>query len=468
VIHRSTIGFFGCGGMALGIVGNGVSYFLLVYYNQVLGIAAYLVSLALAIALVFDAVIDPVVGMLSDRTRTVWGRRHPYIYAAVVPLPVLYYFMWNPPAWALTGEAVGFVYLTVLLIVFRTMLACFDIPSNAMVPELTTDYDKRTSLMSARLSTVWVAGVAFTIAMYGYFLQPTAQYTDGVLNPDGYHLASRLGAILILLSMAVSAIGTHRHIPTLRQVRPASAFDLRTAFLTVRAIFRNRPFRALMLYAIAYRSTDGLFAALWIYLVTYFWLLSSTQIALWSTMALIGAVIAMLVTPRLARNHDKRTIVLAANLASIVTSCMPITLRLLGLLPDTWVYPTLMVAGVFDTFLTVVTVSVLASMIADLVEDVQKSDGRRHEGAIISAQTFISKLSTASGTWTAGLVLTLIAFPRTAHVADVARTTADALGLTYLMVLFASIAACAALILRYKLDRMTHEGNVALVQRPTV
>lgn len=464
---RSTTWFFGVGGMALGISGNAVSYFLLVYYNQMLGIAAYLVSLALAIALLVDAMIDPGIGMLSDRTRTAWGRRHPYLYAAVIPLPVLYYFMWNPPAWALTNDAIGFVYLTLVLIGFRTALACFDIPSNAMVPELTTDYDKRTSLMSARVSTAWVVGTAGTIAMYSFFLQPTAQYPDGVLNPEGYRSASLWGAMLIMLSVVISAIGTHRHVATLREARPRTAFDLRAAVQTVRAIFANRPFRALILYAIAHRSTDGLIAALWVYLVTYFWLLDANQIAVLAALHLIGAAIAMLVTPTLARNHDKRTVVLAATFGSIITSCMPITLRVMGLLPDRWVYPTLMGVAIVDVFLVVIMVSLVASMVADVVEDVEKSDGRRHEGAIFSAQTFVSKLSTAAGTWAAGLVLTLIAFPQAARVADVSRETAWSLGLANVLVLYAAIAVCVALLLRYKLDRITHQSNIALVQRGT-
>jgi Na+/melibiose symporter-like transporter len=468
MISRATVWSFGAGGVALGIVGNAVSYFLLVYYNQVLGLPAYAVSLALAIALVVDAFVDPVVGMVSDRTHTRLGRRHPFIYGALLPLPLLYFLLWNPPAWALANHATGFAYLTTLLIVFRAVLACFDIPSNAMVPELTRDYDKRTALMSARLSAAWVAGVSFTIAMYGYFLRPTAAFPDGVLNGMGYRVASWLGAALILVSVAVTAFGTHRHVATLREARPTTTLDLRAALKTVHAIFANGPFRALMLYAVAYRSTDGLFAALWIYLVTFFWLLEPSQIAWLTSMNLIGSFLAMAVTPWLSRNHDKRNIVLAANFASLITSCMPITLRLLGLLPDEWVFRTLLGVAIFDTFLIVVTVSLLASMIADLVEDVQKADGRRHEGAIISAQTFISKLSTASGTWIAGLVLTAIAFPQTARVADVPRAVADSLGLTYLLVLYASIALCGVLLLRYKLDRVTHEANVAFVARTAV
>ena len=63
------------------------------YYNQVLGLSPWLVSMALAIALVVDAVTDPVVGYVSDHTRTKWGRRHPYIYISVIPSSAFYFFL---------------------------------------------------------------------------------------------------------------------------------------------------------------------------------------------------------------------------------------------------------------------------------------------------------------------------------------------------------------------------------------
>ncbi len=463
-MDRRTIGFFGFGGIALGVIGNAVTYFLLIYYNQVLAIPAHYVSLALGIALVFDAVSDPLIGMLSDRTRTRWGRRHPYLYLSAVPLALLYFLLWNPPDWALASNGWAFAYLTVLLVVFRTVFTCVDIPSNAMVPELTPDYDMRTRMMSARVSMAWAGGIAFTVLMYGYFLQPSDAYPDGILNPEGYRAASWIGAILVVASVLISALGMHRYVPLLSEAREARALTLREALATVRGVFASDSFRALMLYALAYRSTDGFFAALVAYMWTYFWLIDTTQIAILSAVNFLGALVAMAVAPRFARNHDKRTIVIWTNLGFLLTGCIPIVLRLAGLIPDEAVFPVLTAIAVFDITLIVVTLSLMNSMIADIVEDVQKTDGLRHEGAVVSAQTFVNKLSTAAGVWSAGLLISLVGFPAGVAVSQVPSEKVSLLASSYLGVLFLSIALCVLLLLRYKLGRQAHLENLRMIR----
>jgi len=94
---------YGVGSVAYGVKNNGFDYFFLIFYSQVMGVDAGLVGLALMLALAFDAFSDPLVGYLSDNTRTRWGRRHPYMYAAALPVAIAYAFIWNPPD-ALRGD----------------------------------------------------------------------------------------------------------------------------------------------------------------------------------------------------------------------------------------------------------------------------------------------------------------------------------------------------------------------------
>src|SRR6476659_1021402 len=88
---------YGFGNGAIGVKDNGFSYFLLMFYSQVIGLDARLVGVALTVALVVDAFVDPMVGYWSDNLRSRWGRRHPFMYASAVPLAGLYFMMWNPP-----------------------------------------------------------------------------------------------------------------------------------------------------------------------------------------------------------------------------------------------------------------------------------------------------------------------------------------------------------------------------------
>lgn len=86
---------FGIGGAADGIKNNGFDYALLFFYSNIMGVDAGLVGVALLIALIIDAVSDPVVGYWSDNMRTRFGRRHPFMYAALIPTAITYFLTWN-------------------------------------------------------------------------------------------------------------------------------------------------------------------------------------------------------------------------------------------------------------------------------------------------------------------------------------------------------------------------------------
>ena len=132
--------------MAFGAKDNAFSYFLLFYYTQVLGLSPGLGGLALFLALVFDAISDPLVGYVSDRWRSRWGRRHPFMYFSALPVAIGFFFLWNPPA-ALSEQGL-FVYLLSLAILVRTLITLYEIPSSALGPELSGDYDQRTDRKS--------------------------------------------------------------------------------------------------------------------------------------------------------------------------------------------------------------------------------------------------------------------------------------------------------------------------------
>ena len=124
---------YGFGSVAYGIKDNGFATFLLFYYNQVIGMRADLVSLAIALALIADAFIDPLVGHLSDKTRTKIGRRHPWLYAAVIPIAIAWIALWHPPS---MSEWQTFVYLFLIAMIVRMTFSAYEVPALALLPGL--------------------------------------------------------------------------------------------------------------------------------------------------------------------------------------------------------------------------------------------------------------------------------------------------------------------------------------------
>ena len=208
--------------MAYGVKDNGFSYFLLLYYNQVLGQPAARVGSAILTALVVDAFSDPIVGYMSDNLHSRLGRRHPFMYASAVPVALAYFFLWHPPA---LGHRALLIYLVVLAILVRTTITLFEIPNSSLVAELTDDYDERTTMLSYRFFFGWWGGLTMAVAAYFVFLKSTSQYPIGQLNVLGWRNYGLTAAIVILFAIIISAIGTHSQIPHLKDPPPKLPFN---------------------------------------------------------------------------------------------------------------------------------------------------------------------------------------------------------------------------------------------------
>ena len=130
------------GSVAYGVKDNGFGVLLMLFYNQVLGLDAGIVGLILLCALLMDALIDPLVGHFSDRTRTRIGKRHPWLYAAILPMAASWTMLWFPPSDAGAGL---YFYLFLFAFLMRASISCYEVPALSVVPALSADYDERTS-----------------------------------------------------------------------------------------------------------------------------------------------------------------------------------------------------------------------------------------------------------------------------------------------------------------------------------
>lgn len=178
--------------------------FLLFFYNQVLGMSASLASVALGIAVVFDAITDPVIGSISDNLRSKMGRRHPLMYLSALPLAVSLFLVFVPPEFVKqAGDYALLAWLLVFAILTRTAMTLFLVPWTAMMAELSDDYTERTTIVTYRYFFGWVFGASFTVATYTFIFPSTEAFTPGHLNPDGYVTFAAVVSTFVFFCSAV-------------------------------------------------------------------------------------------------------------------------------------------------------------------------------------------------------------------------------------------------------------------------
>jgi Na+/melibiose symporter-like transporter len=450
--------FYGFGSVAFGVKDNGFQTILLPFYNLVLHVPAQLVGLAIFLALVIDAFLDPVVGHFSDNLRTRWGRRHPLMYLSALPVAVSYLLLWNPPAWS---PAALFVYLIVVAVVVRTFITFYEIPSSALVPELTEDYDERTSFLSFRVFFAWYGGLSMGLLAYLAFLRADATHKVGQLNPHGYGEYGIVAAVAMFAAILISAAGTHRFIPFFR--RPADrALSLWQYVKEMIATLNNRAFFIVLVSAVFFNTATGLVFARTFYVNTFFWKLSSTQIATLTLAVFLAVLLAFLVAPPMSRRFGKKLSAIVMFLVGSTINSTPLILGLFGVISAATPHlvPILFCFSVIGAGLAIGSSVMIVSMIADVVEDSELRTGRRSEGLFFAGHSFVQKAASGFGLFASGLVLWAADFPANKMPGEIAPDIVLHFSIVFLVTVHVLYFIGFAVIAFFPITRETHRENL--------
>ncbi|WP_233503440.1 MFS transporter [Sphingomonas psychrotolerans] len=452
-VRQSTMLSYGFGAVAYGVKDLCFSTFLLLFYNQVLGLPSAQVGFAIMCALLLDAFIDPAIGFLSDRTRGRWGRRHPWMYASAAPIALGWLLLWNPPAWS-HGAMLVWVFASAVLV--RTAVSAYEVPSQALSPELSADYDERTRIMAYRYLFGWAGGMAMLMASYGYFL------ADGLLDRRGYVAFAAAGAAAMFIAILVSALGTHREIA--RLPRPEiERQSLGQNFRELRESVRNRAFLILMAAGICYYSAQGISYALSNYLYAHVWGFRGADFQWLGLVLLLGVIGAFLLAPRVAKRTGKPVAAMGFMVGAAILLTLPYWLRLAGLFPapgNPALVPLLL--SIFTVNATCVVSSTIlgASMMADVVEHSEVETGRRSEGVFFAGAFFVQKCTSGLGIFVAGSILAIAGFPETAKPGSVPVETVDRLTILFAALYLSLGFAAAFFYRRFPFGKAEHLARV--------
>jgi len=461
--HVATIGTmftYGFGAIPVGIKNNLLGTYLLIYYNRVLGLDALLAASAMAIATVVDAITDPLVGIWSDRVRTRWGRRHPFMYAAIIPFAVSYYFILHDPGDI--SDTGLYARLVFLLIILRIAMTFYEIPRNALGPELSKDYDQRNQLAAWNMAFSWLGGAGIAFIANAFFL-------DSFIDLDGYQLLAFWGGLGIFIGSAASSLGLHKHIPNLH-VPEKRKLNIKSFFKEGIETLSNRSWIVLFFSGCVFSLVVGTEQGVSTYYNQYFWCWTPAKIAVFALFQAACVIVVSFMAPLIARGRNKKRIAVGVFLTSVAVGPLPIVLRLIDPLFAFSAFPAngsvaiwwiLLLHAGFTASIGALGFIFVISMGMEIVEDVERETRRREEGLLGTVNTFVYKLVGAGGVLISGIIISVVGFDRPGVTTEeIYGTIINNFALIHVCIGFFLPIISTLLILFYDIDRKGHQKNI--------
>jgi glycoside/pentoside/hexuronide:cation symporter, GPH family len=385
ILSRRTKFIYGLGDWGTSASTSARNLYWLFFLVSVVGLRAELAGTVILIGRAWDAVNDPLVGTISDRLQTRWGRRRPLFLFGALPFSLLFFALFYvPPIENMTWLA---VYYGVAFLLFDTAYTVINVPYAALTAELTEDYDERSSLAGWRVGTAIFASL---VASVTFKLLAEEVVAAGLEAELGHAMALRAGyavaAALWGVTFALPPLLLFATVKEPRRVPPDT--DPLRPLRTFREVFSNRPFRlGATVYLLSFTTADVVVTVLVWFLVFYIRVPRGFD-SLTVGIVLSVAFATMPLTVRLMHRFGKRDTYIGA------MSIFAIVLFFLSQAPPgglAYIVAAALVAG----FGFGATQVVPWAMVADVVEEDELQTGKRREGTYAGYMVFLRKLATA-------------------------------------------------------------------------
>lgn len=440
---------FGSGDVGPAVATGIMSFFLLYFFTDVARLSPATAGIILLINKLWDAVNDPLIGMLSDRIHTRWGRRRPWFLFGAIPFGVTFFLLFQVPNLGASGK---FWYYLIVSLALDIAFTVVNVPYTALTAELSRDYDERTSLNSYRFA--FSIGSGLLAAFFHPIIVNAIKPTGG--EQMGYAVSAAIWAVVATIPFFFAFWGTYeRHRPDEEAPMP-----FRDA---LRATFSNRAFRYVTgIYLLSWLVVQTV-STLVIYYLTY-WLRRSELVPFVLLGVQGSSLIFLFVWTAVSRRIGKKGVYYYGMVWWIVVSF------LLFIVQPSWPPYVIIILGVLAGVGVATAYLVPWAMLPDVIELDELKTGRRREGAFYGFFVLLQKLGLALGLFlvSQGLAISGYITPPVGSTVPIVQPDSALLAIRLMIGPIPALVLAAGILLvhRFPITKKDHEATLAeLAQR---